>query len=326
MDRPALSPLARSFERHLRAENRAANTVAGYLDTVRQAEAFLAARGRDLRSATRADLEDFLADLLARWSASTAATRHKGLRVLYRWLEEEDEVAGNPMARIKPPIVPEQPVPVVAEDSLRRLLAACAGKDFDARRDTAIVMLLVDAGPRVGELVGMRVADLDFDLEVAGVLGKGRRERALPFGRKTAVAIDRYLRVRARHRDGHAPWLWLGQRGPAHPLGRWADVAATRRAGRHPEPASASAPAHVLPRVAVTGRQRDRPDAPGRLEIPGHARPLRRQRRRRPRPRGPPPLVTDGPAVAMTSSLSGLSGSCSHAGRVGMASSWRPGE
>jgi site-specific recombinase XerC len=66
----------------------------------------------------------------------------------------------------------------------------------------------------VSELVGMRTAEVDFDLEVVGVLGKGRRERALPFGRRTAVALDRYLRVR----DADAPWLWLGQRGQ---LTRW---------------------------------------------------------------------------------------------------------
>jgi site-specific recombinase XerD len=107
---------------------------------------------------------------------------------------------------------------VVPEDGLRRLLAACAGKDFDGRRDTALIMLLVDAGPRVSELVGMRVADVDFDLEVVGVLGKGRRERALPFGRRTAVALDRYPRVRERRRDADSSWLWLGQRGQ---LTRW---------------------------------------------------------------------------------------------------------
>jgi site-specific recombinase XerC len=135
------------------------------------------------------------------------------------WFHGKDEVTRNPMARIRAPIVPEQPVPVVGEDGLRRLLAACAGKDFDARRDLAMVMLLADAGPRVSELVGMRVVDVDFDLEVVGVLGKGRRERALPFGRRTAVALDRYLRVRERHRDADATWLWLGQRGQ---LTRWA--------------------------------------------------------------------------------------------------------
>jgi site-specific recombinase XerD len=46
------------------------------------------------------------------------------------------------------------------------------------------------------------------------VVGKGGRERALPFGRKTALALDRYLRARSRHRLAHLDALWLGQRGP----------------------------------------------------------------------------------------------------------------
>jgi integrase len=71
------------------------------------------------------------------------------------------------MARVKPPIVPEQPVPIVPEDGLRRLLAACAGKTFEARRDTAIILFLVDTGARRAELAGLRVADLDLDLDVA---------------------------------------------------------------------------------------------------------------------------------------------------------------
>ncbi len=48
---------------------------------------------------------------------------------------------------MKPPIVPEQPVPVVPEDGRRRLFAACAGKDFEARRDTARITILLDSGP-----------------------------------------------------------------------------------------------------------------------------------------------------------------------------------
>jgi site-specific recombinase XerD len=45
------------------------------------------------------------------------------------------------------------------------------------------------------------------------VLGKGRRPRAVPFGRKTAQALDRYLRVRGRHKDASSEWLWLGKQG-----------------------------------------------------------------------------------------------------------------
>ena len=67
--------LLRSFERYLRATNRSERTVGNYLETLHQVEAFLRPRGVRLRDATRADLEDFLADLLARRSAATAATR-----------------------------------------------------------------------------------------------------------------------------------------------------------------------------------------------------------------------------------------------------------
>lgn len=108
------------------------------------------------------------------------------LRILYRCVEEEEEIEASPMARMKPPIIPEQPVPVVPEDGLRRLLAVCAGKDFEARRDTAIITLLLDTGARSGEFAGLTLSDVDFDLDVLLVLGKGRRERALPFGRTAA--------------------------------------------------------------------------------------------------------------------------------------------
>jgi site-specific recombinase XerD len=155
MDRAALSPLLRSFERHLRAANRSERTIASYLDSLRQAEAFLAGRGRTLVDARREDLEAFLGELLQRRAPETVATRYRRLRVLYRWLEEEDEITANPMAKMRPPIIPEQPVPVVPEDGLRRLLASCAGERFEDRRDTALILLLVDVGPRRAELMGL---------------------------------------------------------------------------------------------------------------------------------------------------------------------------
>ena len=226
MDRAALSPLLRSFERHLRAENRSEHTIASYVDSLCQAEAFLAGLGRTLVDARREDLEAFLGELLQRRAPETVATRYRRLRVLYRWLEEEDEITANPMAKMKPPIIHEQPVPVVPEDGLRRLLATCAGKRFEDRRDTALILLLVDVGPRRAELMGLTVADVDFDLDVLLVLGKGRRERALPFGRKSAVVLDRYLRVRVRPKDAGLPWLWLGRKGR---LTEWGLVMMLRR-------------------------------------------------------------------------------------------------
>jgi site-specific recombinase XerD len=208
-----------SFERHLRATNRAERTVGNYLESLRLAEAFLTGRGRRLDTATRADLEAFLANLAGRHAPSTVATRYKVLKIFYGWLEDEEDVP-NPMARMKPPIVPDdQPVPVLGAEELRRLFAACAGKTFEARRDTAIIMFLLDTGARRAEVMGIRLLDLDFDLEVVGVHGKGRRDRALPFGRQTAQALDRYLRARVRHKYADLPWLWIGQKGRLTPSG-----------------------------------------------------------------------------------------------------------
>jgi site-specific recombinase XerD len=213
MDQPARDPLIRSFERHLHAENRSGRTVTTYLIAVRQANTFLRGRGTSIEAATRADLEAFMGDLLARRTASTAATYYKVLKILYAWLAEEEEIPADPMARMKRPIVPDRPVPIVPEDGLKRLFRACAGNTFEARRDTALLMLLLDTGARRAEMVGLQLTDVDLELDVLLVLGKGRRERALPFGRRAGEALDRYLRARARHKDTALPWLWLGKKG-----------------------------------------------------------------------------------------------------------------
>jgi site-specific recombinase XerD len=188
VDKPARSPLARSFERHLRAENCSERTVATYLMGLRQAETFLrerpdharcadereraAIRPTTIEGATRADLEAFMADVLARRSPSTAATYYKVLKLVYAWLVDEEELDTDPMARMRPPIVPAKPVPIVAADGLKRLFHVCAGKDFEARRDTALLMLLLDTGARRAEMAGLTLSDVDLDLDVLLVLAR----------------------------------------------------------------------------------------------------------------------------------------------------------
>jgi integrase/recombinase XerC len=141
---------------------------------------------------------------------------------------DEEEIEADPMVRMKPPIVPARPVPIVPADGLKRLFAARAGAGFEARRDTALLMLLLDTGARRAEMAGLTLANVDLDLDVLLVLGKGRRERTLPFGHKSGEALDRYLRTRARHKDAELPWLWLGLKGR---LTEWGLVQVLRRRG-----------------------------------------------------------------------------------------------
>src|SRR5918994_2020500 len=138
MSEPRLPDLARSFERHLRAENKSDRTVETYLEAVRLLQADLARRGVGLAEADRAHIEAFLPDLLARWKPATAANRYRSLKVFYAWLEDEGEITADPMAKMKPPAIPEQPIPVVPDEALRRpsksrqwvLTALRAGGDF----------------------------------------------------------------------------------------------------------------------------------------------------------------------------------------------------
>ena len=154
MAAPSVDDLARSFERYLRAGNKSPRTIETYLEAVRGFAAHLAATsGRALDQARREDVEAWIGVLLRRWKPATAHNRYRGLHAFYRWLEEEDDLP-SPMAKMKPPAVPDQPVPVLTEPQLRALFAVCAGKDFEARRDAALVMVLLDAGPRRAELLG----------------------------------------------------------------------------------------------------------------------------------------------------------------------------
>lgn len=213
---PDIASSLPSFRRHLRAENKADSTIATYAKAVDQLDGFLERAGRPRAVATigRADIEAFLVDLQERGARpATVSQRYRSLQAFFKWLAAEAEIHASPMAGMRPPAVPVEPPPVLRPDDLRRLLATVAGTDFEDRRDAAILRLFLDTGMRRGELAGLRVADVDFDHDVAVVLGKGRRPRNCPFGRKTAQAIDRYLRTRGRHPYADSEWLWLGKRG-----------------------------------------------------------------------------------------------------------------
>jgi hypothetical protein len=176
------------------------------------------------------------------------------LKLLYAWLVEEEEIPTDPMARLRPPIVPDKPVPIVPADGLKRLFAVCAGSSFEARRDTALLMLLLDTGARRAEITGLTLDDVDLDLDVLVVLGKGRRERTLPFGRRAGEALDRYLRARTRHKHADQPWLWLGQKGRLTDIGL--RMMLRRRGaqaglpGLHATSSATPSPTSGLPKVA----------------------------------------------------------------------------
>jgi site-specific recombinase XerD len=212
-----LRALARSWDRSLRALNRSANTRAAYAESLRQLVDFLARAGMPTEAAKvrREHVEAWLADLAESGrSPATCNKRYMAARVFFAWCVEEGECIASPMAKMKPPPIPEKPVPIVDDDALHKLLKACDGKGFTERRDMALMRLLIDSGLRRGEVAGLTLDDVDLEHDVVHVVGKGRRPRAVPFGPKAGQALDRYMRERKKHPQAKSTALWLGPRGP----------------------------------------------------------------------------------------------------------------
>lgn len=220
-----LRSLLPDWERHLKAANKAPATIKTYVDAGRELAQFLAEAGMPVAVSDikREHIEHYLVTLSERPNRRTGkaiapahvAKHYRHLRQLWRWLKDEGEVTVNPFVGMHPPAVPEKPVPILPEDWLRALLDTCKGNAFEQRRDTALIRMFLDTGARAGEVAGMEVSPerLNFEQDVAWVLGKGRRDRALPFGAKTGEALRRYLRKRTQHHAASSPYLWLGKKG-----------------------------------------------------------------------------------------------------------------
>jgi len=187
----------------MRAERKSPATIKCYGDGVRSYLRWCEASGNE-PLLSKASAQAWIADLLGNGAeGSTAKARAKGLRRFCAWLVAEGELSENPMAGMAAPKVDQKVVAALSEDQLKRLLKACAGKDWRDRRDEAIVRLMLETGARASEVVGLQSADVDLDRELVTIRrGKGGKGRVVPIGAQTVLALDRYLRARRSRGQG----------------------------------------------------------------------------------------------------------------------------
>lgn len=208
-----------SWQVSLRAARKSPATLKSYTEGVVAYLAWCEAQG--VEPLRRSSLSGWVAALLD--SGATPATgraRQLAVRRFSSWLADEDEIAADPFAGVKPPKLDEPVIEPLTDDELRALLKACApppGVDrmqmLRHRRDEALIRLMLEAGLRAGEAVALQLEDVDLTAGTAIVRrGKGGRGRVVPFGPQTARAIDRYLRLRRGHRLASSSDLWLGDR------------------------------------------------------------------------------------------------------------------
>jgi integrase/recombinase XerC len=147
------------------------------------------------------------------------ARRATAVRVFTAWAHRTGLAETDPGALLGSPKAHRTLPPALRVDEARALLAAAASHaDDDSAvgvRDVAIIEMLYATGIRVGELCGLDVDDVDRERRVVRVLGKGRKERTVPFGTPAERAVVRWLQS-GRPRlavSGSGPALFLGARG-----------------------------------------------------------------------------------------------------------------
>ncbi|MBN2369209.1 MAG: tyrosine recombinase XerC [Vicinamibacteria bacterium] len=206
----------RSFLLHLaRERNASTHTRRAYEQDLSQFVSFIEEQfGREPRPVEIDHLlvRAFLAHLYERGLAKTSTSRKlASLRTFFRYLCREGVLARNPARALLSPKLDRRIPAYLGEKEINAILDLPVESDAD-RRDQAIIELLYGAGIRCGELVSLDLGEVDLDSRMVRVLGKGDKERIVPFGRRASDALREYLpaRLRTRPRCGA---LFLNARG-----------------------------------------------------------------------------------------------------------------
>jgi integrase/recombinase XerC len=189
------------FLEHLRLnENASRHTVRAYDSDLSQFLTFLAGRaGRKRADLTVAAFDllairEFLADLHRRGNARASAARKlAAIRTFSRYLRREGLLDGDPAALVGTP-KREQRLPAhLGEAEMSTLLDMPDASQPLGRRDRAILELFYASGLRLSELVGLDLGDVNLNGRMVRVLGKGGKERIVPFNRSTEAALRAWL-------------------------------------------------------------------------------------------------------------------------------------
>jgi site-specific recombinase XerD len=219
-DAVSLGDAIEAWTSSMRSDGKAPKTITTYLYAVEHLADHVG-RSCPLDSITRKDHEDLI-DVLrkAGLKPASVSTVYRSLRSFWGWAVAHDDmpVSKDPMNGMKAPSVPETTVQFVTDAELRAILATCRARsrhNFRGHRDEAVIRLLAATGCRLSEIATLTLADIDLPAGSIRVMGKGRRERWVPFDETTGLVLRRYLtNERPRHPSALATdRVWLGPAG-----------------------------------------------------------------------------------------------------------------
>src|SRR5581483_9293993 len=200
-----------AYLRYLTVEKNASpHTLRSYRSDLADFERHLTATSGSVLDADVRAVRGWLAALHARGlDAASVARKLAAVRSLYRFLVRRHVVDRNPAREVRGPRLSRKLVGFLPIDEATAVLGARALGGASRARDVAILELLYATGLRVSELAGLDVEAIDREARTVRVLGKGRKERVVPYGGAAAQALDAYLGPRAATRGA----VFVGARG-----------------------------------------------------------------------------------------------------------------
>ena len=236
---------------------RSVNTLAAYKSDLAGYTSWLATQSVSLQRVQRAELDRFVQSRRASGAAAASVARQlAAVRMLHRFMVEENVRSDDPSADVEGVRVPAGIPHPLSEAEVQRLLQAVVATDPPALRDRALLELLYATGARIGEVCGLSLADFDRENRLVRVFGKGAKERVVPFGRAAEAAIDDWLVAGRPHmlpvrwaRRGDEVAVFLNTRGAR--LSRQSAWAVVKRYGEQVGLADKLSP-HVLRHSCAT--------------------------------------------------------------------------
>ncbi len=175
------------------------HTLSGYASDLRGFSAFLESRHASLESIEHVFIRDFLSHLYERkLRKSSIARKIACLRTFFKFLLREGRLKASPTELISAPRLPKTLPSFLAEGEAAAVVEMPQGDTLKDLRDRAILELLYASGLRVRELVGLNDDHIDMPQRLLRVLGKGKKQRIVPFGEFAATSLAKYFHERDR--------------------------------------------------------------------------------------------------------------------------------
>lgn len=199
------------------------NTFYAYYKDLKFFFKYLQQENKNFFSITSLSVQEFLSSLTAlNLSAKTRARFYSSIKGFYKFLYRNSEINEFPFKDIEYPFVRRKLPEFLTKDEINKMLGVKFQNNFEGIRNNAFIELLYASGLRISEIASVKLENFNFEINFVKVIGKGSKERIVPFNTSAAKYIKKYLKEREKIERGIGNYLFVTKKGrPLTRQGLW---------------------------------------------------------------------------------------------------------